>query len=114
MISGVLMLVASLLAASSVTIQLRSESNPPRVGRNAFEVVLSDPDGKRVENATVQVQLSRTSEPHMRRTIGLKHEGNGVYRGEGEMTRAGRWNVVAVVRRDGSVLGTRSLSMTVK
>ena len=107
-------LVAFMLAAQPLTIQFRSDPNPPRVGRNGFEVVVSDNHGKPVDDASVQVQLARTVEPHMRRTIGLTYEGDGTYRGAGEMTRAGEWNITVVVRRDGSVIGSRALSQTVK
>jgi nitrogen fixation protein FixH len=109
-----LALAVSTFAGQSVGILFHSDPDPPRVGLNKFQVLVSDSAGKRVEDAAVQLQISRTTEPHMRRTIGLKHYGDGLYRGTGEMTRPGEWSVVAVVRRGGEVIGTRTLSVTVK
>jgi len=101
----------STLATQPLTIQLHNVPDPPRVGRNAFEVVLSDKDNRPVDDATVQVQLARTTEPHMRRTIGLKPDGHGIYRGNGEMTRAGDWNIIVVVRRSGAVIGSHAFHL---
>jgi YtkA-like len=104
----------STLAGPGLGILFHSDPDPPRVGPNKFRVLVSDAAGKRVDDAAVQLQISRTAEPHMRRTIGLKHYGDGIYRGAGEMTRPGDWSVVVVVRRGGAVIGTRAISLTVK
>ena len=106
--------LASAAGAQGVTVVLHNTPDPPRVGRNQFEIVVSDSGGARVKDVSVQLQLSRRISPYMRRTIGLKLESDGSYRGFGEMTRAGDWTVVAVVRRDAALLTTRAFSVTVK
>ena len=109
-----LALAFSTLAAQNIGIQFHNDPDPLRVGPNKFQVLVTELAGKRVHDATVQLQISRTAEPHMRRTIGLKYYGDGIYRGAGEMTRSGDWTIIAIVRRGGEVIGTRSLSVTVR
>ena len=72
-------------AGEGVTIAFRSDPDPPEAGENTFEVVLMQPDGAPITDATVAAVFSMPAMnmPAMRSTSALTHEGSGLYRGSG-------------------------------
>ena len=52
--------------------------------------------------------------PAMQTDAPLSHQGGGIYRGAGEVTMAGRWDVTVRVSRDGQLLDSRVLSVVAR
>ncbi len=106
-------------ASSAVTIALRSQPTPPRVGENEFEVRLTDREGKPIADAAVSLDFHMPSMPtmkmpEMRQTVDLAPAGGGEYRGRDRIDMAGDWMVTITATRKGRPLGTRKLTVTVK
>jgi hypothetical protein len=103
--------------ADGVEIAFRSEPDPPRMGKNAFEVTVRDERGVPVTDADVAVELympamPEMKMPEMRETAKLQHESGGVYRGTGNVVMGGDWDVTVTAMRDGKEIGRRTLTMT--
>jgi hypothetical protein len=95
-------------------------SNPsePRMGENTFEVMVMQ-GSQPVTDAEVSVELFMAAMPamnmpEMRNTIALKHEGNGQYRGMGNVTMAGAWDATVMVMRGGQHLGDEKITIVAK
>ena len=106
-------------AGQGVAIEFRSEPDPPASGDNTFEVVVTQPDGSPVTDATVEAVFSMPAMPAMnmpamRSTAALAHEGAGRYRGIGQLSMGGTWNVTVTVSRGAEELGRRNLSVIAK
>jgi len=52
--------------------------------------------------------------PAMRSEAKLAPAGGGVYRGNGQVMAAGRWDATVIVTRSGQRLGTRQLPVVAK
>jgi hypothetical protein len=106
-------------SAGQVTIEFRSEPDPPASGDNSFEVVVTQPDGSPVTDATVEAVFSMPAMPSMnmpamRSTAALAHEGSGRYRGTGQLSMSGTWNVTVAVSRGSDEIGRRNFSVIAK
>jgi hypothetical protein len=95
-------------------------SNPtePRTGENTFEVMVMQ-GSQPVTDADVSVQLFMAAMPsmnmpEMKNTIALKHEGNGQYRGTGNVMMAGAWDATVMVMRGGQHLGDEKITIVAK
>jgi hypothetical protein len=101
-----------------IDIVFRSKPDPPRSGENAaLEVALKDEDGKPVTDATVTVTFYMApmgSMPAMRSTAALKHDAGGVYRGPGQVTMAGRWEVTIAATRAGKEIANKKITITAR
>src|SRR5262245_55194552 len=102
-----------------LNIQFHSEPNPPRSGSNTIEVSVKQPDGSPVPDATVTAVFSMPAMPAMnmpamRSDAPLTHAGNGTYRGTGQLSMAGTWNVNVTVSRGTDTLGTSRFSIVAK
>ena len=102
-----------------VAIAFRSEPDPPAAGDNTFEVVVTQPDGSPVTDATVEAVFSMPAMPAMnmpamRSTATLPHQGSGRYRGGSQLAMGGTWNVMVTVSRGAEELGRRNLSVIAK
>lgn len=102
-----------------LSIDFRSEPNPPTSGENEFEAIVGNPDGTPVTDAEVRVvffmaAMPSMNMPAMRNEAVLTHAGSGVYRGAGQVMMAGRWDVTVNVLRDGRRLGSRQLSVVAR
>ncbi len=100
-------------------ITFRSDPDPPQSGGNTFEVAVVDPQGQPVTDADVSVvffmaPMPTMNMPAMQTDAPLSHQGGGIYRGAGEVTMAGRWDVTVQVSRDGQLLDSRVLSVVVR
>jgi len=100
-------------------IQFQSEPDPPRSGANTIEVSVKQPDGAPVTDATVAAVFSMPAMPSMnmpamRSDSSLTHVGNGVYRGTGQLSMGGTWNVAVTVSRGPEALGRSRFSIVAK
>ncbi len=106
-------------AREQLGIRWRSQPDPPKVGENQFEVTVTDPAGKPVDDAEVAVQffmaaMPTMNMPAMRNDVKLSPEGGGVYRRTAPIPIAGQWDVTVVVRRNGAEIGSKQLRVTAK
>lgn len=106
-------------ARERLDITFLSQPDPVRSGDNAFEVTVLDPEGQPVTDAEVSVvfymaPMPTMNMPAMQTDAPLSHQGNGVYRGEGEVMMAGRWDVSVLVSRGGERLDSRTLTVVAR
>ncbi len=104
--------------APRLAIAFRSQPDPPQTGENTFEVMVREVGGQPVTDASVEVVLfmppmPSMGMPAMRSRATLAHAGEGIYRGIGEISMAGRWDVTVTVRRGGQVIGRRQTAVVV-
>ena len=76
-------------------------------------------DGAPVSDAAVTAVFSMPAMPsmnmpEMRSTATLRPDGDGRYRGTGQLSMTGTWNVRVIVTRDSKELGSKSLSIVAK
>jgi nitrogen fixation protein FixH len=94
--------------------------DPPRSGDNTFEVTVKQPDGTPVSDASVTAVFSMPAMPAMnmpamRSDASLTRVGNGTYRGTGQLSIGGTWNVLVSVSRGGAEpLGVKRFSVIAK
>jgi hypothetical protein len=99
-------------------IVLRTDPDPVRTGENALEVVVTD-HGKPVTDASVSTEffmaaMPSMNMPAMRNRTDLTHQGQGVYRGTGQITMGGSWDVTVKVLRGGQEIGTKKMTITAR
>jgi RND family efflux transporter MFP subunit len=102
--------------AQQVDVIFQSIPDPPKTGEDQFEVSLKDLSGKPIENADVTVQffmpaMPTMNMPAMRQDTKLSAAGGGVYRGRGQVTVGGRWEVTVTVTRNGQRLAEKRLTV---
>jgi hypothetical protein len=95
-----------------------STENAPISGNNTFEVTVKK-DGAPVEDASVNAAFTMPAMPSMNMpemhgSAALQPAGSGRYRGSGQLSMAGTWNVRVTVTRNGQELGTKTLSIVAK
>lgn len=88
-------------------------------GDNKIEVVVKQPDGKPVTDATVAVTfrmpaMPSMNMPEMHSTVSLASQGEGRYVGTGQLEMNGSWNVAVTVSRDGAQLGSSRFTLQAK
>jgi hypothetical protein len=106
-------------SAEGVAIDFRSQPDPPKSGDNTIEVTVRQPDGSAVTDAVVTAVFSMPAMPAMnmpamRNEAKLTHVEGGLYRGMGQLSMAGTWNVTVTATRDGEPVGRRSFSVVAK
>ena len=108
-------------ATSGQGLQIGFTGNPDplRAGSNSVEVMVKQPDGTPVTDASVtavfyMAAMPSMNMPEMRSTFTLNPVGNGLYRGDGELVMSGNWDVTVTVQREGVKLGTRKLTVVAK
>jgi len=92
--------------------------DPPRSGANTVEVTVKQ-DGKPLTDATVTAEfrmpaMPSMNMPEMHTTVPLTHQGEGRYRGAGELVMSGTWNVTVAVSRAGQSVGTQRETVIAK
>jgi hypothetical protein len=103
-------------ATQGIAIDFRSEPDPPRAGDNTFDVTVRQPDGSPVSDATVTTVFSMPAMPAMnmpamRSAMTLAHGAAGRYRGTGQLSMGGTWNVTVTVSRGAEELGRKNFSV---
>ena len=102
----------------NIEITLTSQPDPPKMGETTFEAMVMQ-GGQPVTDADVSVELFMAAMPsmkmpEMKNSIPLKHEGNGRYRGTGNVMMAGNWDATVSVKRGGQELGSRKVPIVAK
>lgn len=105
--------------AGGVSIDFRSQPDPPKSGDNAIEVTLRQPDGTPITDATVTAVFTMPAMPSMnmpamRAEAPLTHVDGGRYTGTGQLSMSGTWNVVVTAARNGEPVGRKTLSIVAK
>ena len=111
--------VQTVTSAEGLNIRFQSRPDPPESGSNAIEVSVTDRTGAPVTDATVTVVFSMPAMPAMnmpamRSDAPLTHAGNGTYRGTGQLSMTGTWNVNVTVSRGAETVGTSTFSIVAK
>ena len=107
------------MSAGSVNIEFRSDPDPPQSGDNTYQVTVKQPDGTPVTDADVTAVFSMPAMPSMnmpamRSDAPLAHIGDGTYRGTGQLSMAGTWNVVVSISQGTEPPGTARFSIVAK
>lgn len=102
----------------AVDIMFKTEPDPVRTGENTFEAMVMQ-DGKPVTDAMVTTEffmaaMPAMNMPEMRTKAELTHQGNGVYRGKGQVMMAGNWDVTVMAMRGGQEIGSEKMTLTAK
>jgi hypothetical protein len=110
---------AGATAPAGTQITFRTIPDPPKTGENLLEATVKDAGGKPIDDADVSVQffmpaMPTMNMPAMRSEAKLAPVGGGVYRGNGEVMMAGRWDATVTVVRGGQRLGTRQLPVVAR
>ena len=106
-------------SSQGVTIDFRSEPDPPKSGDNTIDVTVRQPDGSPITDAAVTAVFSMPAMPAMnmpamRTEAKLSHVEGGRYQGMGQLSMSGTWNVTVTATRDGEPIGRRSFSIVAK
>ena len=96
-------------AEQAVTIDFKTDPNPPRSGANEVQVEVHNADGTAVTDATISAvfympAMPSMSMPEMRDIFTLEHTEAGTYVGRGNLQMAGTWDVTVSVNRDGAIV----------
>ena len=102
--------------APGLNITFHTQPDPPRVGEVAFEVMVKDPAGQPVTEATVSAALflpamPSMNHPAMRSDVRLAPTAGGTYRGTGQVMMSGRWDVTVTVTRAGRTLDSQQFAL---
>jgi hypothetical protein len=103
----------------AVEVSYRSEPDPPVSGDNVVEVTVKGADGAPMTDGTVTVAFAMPAMPAMdmpamRTDVALTHAGQGTYRGKGQLSMGGTWNVTVTVSRAGEQLAIKRFSVVAK
>jgi hypothetical protein len=103
-------------SATGVALDFRSEPDPLRSGDNTIEVTVQQRDGSAITDADVTAVFSMPAMPTMnmpamRSEARLTHVEGGRYRGIGQLSMAGTWNVTVTATREGEPVGRRTFSI---
>jgi RND family efflux transporter MFP subunit len=106
-------------APANTQITFRTVPDPPKTGDNQLEATVKDAAGKPIDDAEVTVQffmpaMPTMNMPAMRSEAKLSPAGGGVYRGNGQVMMAGRWDATVTVVRGGQRLGTKQLPVVTR
>jgi Cu(I)/Ag(I) efflux system membrane fusion protein len=106
-------------APAGTQITFRTVPDPPKTGDNQLEATVKDPSGKPIDDAEVSVQffmpaMPTMNMPAMRSDAKLAPVGGGLYRGNGQVMMAGRWDATVTVVRGGQRLGTKQLPVVAR
>lgn len=104
---------------SGVSVTFDTDPKPPRTGDNTYDVRVTDGGGKPIADAQVRVTLymppmPSMNMPAMTSDATLTHVADGLYRGKGTMSMAGRWDATVTVTRDGRRLATKQTTVVAR
>ena len=106
-------------ASDGLVVRFGTEPDPPAKGDNTVQVTVTRADGSPLNAGTVKAGFSMPAMPSMnmpamRSDTPLRHEGEGRYRGTGQLSMAGTWNVAVDVAVDAKPTATRHTSIVAK
>ena len=106
-------------AADGLVVSFATQPEPLEKGENTIQVTVTRADGSPVTDAAVAAVFSMPAMPSMnmpamRSEATLRHEGEGRYRGTGQLSMGGTWNVAVTVAQGSKELATRRLSIVAK
>ncbi|HEY7443021.1 MAG TPA: FixH family protein [Vicinamibacterales bacterium] len=106
-------------AADGLVVTFRTDPSPPASGDNTIEVTVRRADGSPVTDGTVTTVFSMPAMPSMnmpamRSDVALRHEGQGRYRGTGQLSMGGTWNVAITVAQGSTEIASRRTSIVAK
>ncbi|MGE3841066.1 MAG: FixH family protein [Vicinamibacterales bacterium] len=109
---------ATQAGAQLLEITLTTDPDPVTTGNNTFQVMVMQ-DGKPVTDAAVSTEfvmaaMPSMNMPEMRTKTDLTHASDGTYRGKGQVTMAGKWDVTVTVMRGGQEMGSKTMTLTAK
>ena len=104
--------------SGNVEVTLTTQPDPPTMGETTFEAMVME-GGQPVTDADVSVELVMAAMPsmnmaEMKNSVPLKHEGNGRYRGAGNVMMAGSWDATVSVKRGSQDIGNRKVAIVAK
>lgn len=82
----------------------------PKSGKNEFEVIVKNANGKPIDDAEVSVQLVMPKSgamAEMRDQLQLRSAGNGTYTGSGDLAMRGKWKVTVTAKQHGKTIATK-------
>jgi hypothetical protein len=102
-----------------VSVTFSTDPSPPRSGEHTFDVRVTDSSGAAIGDAQVKVTLymppmPSMNMPAMTSDATLMHVADGLYRGKGNVTMAGRWDVTIAVTRDGRRLASKQTTLVAR
>jgi hypothetical protein len=105
--------------AGDMTVTFATEPDPPKSGDNSFVVTVKQPDGSPLADGMVKVVFTMPAMPSMNMPAmhaeaPLSPQGPGTYRGTGQLSMSGTWNVDVSVARNGQDVGTAKFSLVAK
>jgi len=100
------------------TAELRTDPSPARKGKNKLHVRVTQANGSPIEGAQVSVRFFMAAMPvmgmaEMNVAADLHDDGRGSYSGEIELGSGATWQVTITVKRNGQVLVTKRLNVSV-
>ncbi len=106
-------------SSEGVAIDFRSDPDPLRSGDNTIEVTVRQRDGTAITDADVTTVFSMPAMPAMnmpamKSESRLTHVEGGRYRGAGQLSMSGTWNVTVTATREGEQVGRRTFSIVAK
>ncbi len=106
-------------ASDGLIVTFGSQPDPLEKGDNAIRVTIKAADGSPMTDGTVTAVFSMAampsmSMPAMRSDATLQHEGEGRYRGTGQLEMGGTWNVAIAIAQGSKTHATRRTSIVAK
>lgn len=102
--------------SEQMKIEMTTEPSSPRKGKNTVRVVLTDAGGKPVDGVQVSASFYMPAMPAMgmaaeEAAAALSGKGSGSYEGPVELESGGTWQVTITVRRAGTTIATKKLTV---
>ena len=88
-------------AAKPVNIRVESNPNPAMMGDAELVFTITDPDGKPIEGAKVDVSADHTDMSGMGRSGPATEQGGGKYAINASFSMSGNWKLTVYVRKEG-------------
>jgi len=106
-------------ASDGLVVRFGTQPSPPSTGHNTVQVTVTKADGSPLTEGTVTAVFSMPAMPSMnmpamRIDAALKHEGEGRYRGNCQLSMGGTWNVAIRIANGSKEVATRQTSIVVK
>ena len=106
-------------ASDGLIVSFGTEPNPPAKGDNTVQVTVRKADGSPWTAGNVTAVFSMPAMPSMnmpamRSEAALRHLGDGRYRGTGQLSMGGTWNVAITIADGSNEVVTRQTSIVAK